>query len=849
MQTRNYGLILGSIAYFSILRIYVEAGPARSRRLTREVYPEIESDADVNQSQVCIVGDLVYGSNEAVPSEQPCLKCKCQPPGVQCEALRCANKKPGCKMVHRQNECCPDYQCECEYKGRLYSNGERLETSLGDECKVCYCRGGEIKCADVSCYVRNDCEGKQVPGQCCPKYDHCPTRDSLEKVPLNVTFSLSSFPDSSTPEETPFVSTLTSKPSTNDYLHASEDSDNKIQPDGSEGANSLQNSKITIQEIIPEILEIPITSNPKEESKMEPQGQLIIEETKATEEIGKENDLFVTDSEGESSELTEVIQSPPPVIRIGDNLLYLKKNELVNEKDASSTPSSIITLIGAEGLQRGGFEEVENNTSLDALTSSTLDFSSTTSEDNTNDLVSASSSHILSLVKKKKKPSSNPNPSTPTVEDLTSTPSTSSDFQSEAQNLSSTQESSTEIVPSSQDPSQTPETMIITEILTNPEINITDISITNDPTMILELENQNPAYPTQPDTLAEDVWLKPEIPNQTEVPKEIQEKKFKILPEILEIRNNKTVPTNTTHIEWLKENSDQFTPLINLKAALPPEILNAPAESDREEEELDEISTTTSDPTPDVPTSTETSELGTVKAENLTELINTDTSKSVETLEDSGEYSGEQTTSVNNAALTANEDASVADDSKSSEVNDMLFVREYTIDLSNDEEQKRSEENISSESPKEDRQLTDVEMIDVEELQKNNTSSVPKSPEKLTTNRTLTKRENVQVSSDAAVFAELEQELGLGSTEKPKTPEEEDSEARKIFQELLEETNTPKSKLAPGSQSKEAESLEKVGQALAKLAFKGSQPLDAGVLRALRDFFSSQYKAYEKNAK
>lgn len=68
------------------------------------------------------------------------------------------------------------YFSECEHKGKIYSNGERLETSPGDECKVCYCRGGEIKCADVSCYVRNDCEGKQVPGQCCPKYDHCPTR-------------------------------------------------------------------------------------------------------------------------------------------------------------------------------------------------------------------------------------------------------------------------------------------------------------------------------------------------------------------------------------------------------------------------------------------------------------------------------------------------------------------------------------------------------------------------------------------------------------------------------------------------------------------------------------------------
>lgn len=65
---------------------------------------------------------------------------------------------------------------ECEYEGRTYANGERLETSPGGECKVCYCRGGEVQCAEVSCYIRTDCKGRTVPGQCCPKYDHCPPK-------------------------------------------------------------------------------------------------------------------------------------------------------------------------------------------------------------------------------------------------------------------------------------------------------------------------------------------------------------------------------------------------------------------------------------------------------------------------------------------------------------------------------------------------------------------------------------------------------------------------------------------------------------------------------------------------
>ncbi|KAF2901986.1 hypothetical protein ILUMI_04196, partial [Ignelater luminosus] len=110
----------------------------------------------------CIVGDVVYGAEEPVPADQPCLKCKCQPPGVQCETTKCI-KKPGCRAIHKSNKCCPEYQCECEHEGRLYANGERLETPPGGECRVCYCRGGEVQCAEVSCYIRTDCEESAVP--------------------------------------------------------------------------------------------------------------------------------------------------------------------------------------------------------------------------------------------------------------------------------------------------------------------------------------------------------------------------------------------------------------------------------------------------------------------------------------------------------------------------------------------------------------------------------------------------------------------------------------------------------------------------------------------------------------
>lgn len=160
----------------------VESGlTTRLDRLTRDVYPELEIKSNSTKSQVCIVGDVLYNVNDKVPSEHPCLQCRCQPPGVQCETITCKEKKIGCKTIHRPNECCPHFQCECEYNGATYSNGERIKNMPGKECQACYCKGGEIQCTNLKCYVRDDCEGKKISGQCCPTYDHCPINGAVDK--------------------------------------------------------------------------------------------------------------------------------------------------------------------------------------------------------------------------------------------------------------------------------------------------------------------------------------------------------------------------------------------------------------------------------------------------------------------------------------------------------------------------------------------------------------------------------------------------------------------------------------------------------------------------------------------
>lgn len=109
----------------------------------------------------------------------------------------------------------------------------------------------------------------------------------------------------------------------------------------------IERPKITIQEVIPQRTEYQITSAPKDATTVKSPIKIIEDSS---------NELI--DSQSYASEKTEVYDHPPPVLRIGDQLLFFKQGQLVPEKDAS-TPSPVITLIGAEGLQIGvGSEEI-----------------------------------------------------------------------------------------------------------------------------------------------------------------------------------------------------------------------------------------------------------------------------------------------------------------------------------------------------------------------------------------------------------------------------------------------------------------------------------------------------------
>lgn len=737
-----------------ILQCIVLAGPARrSSRMIREVYPEIESEKlETSQAEVCIVGDVVYGAEEPVPADQPCLKCKCEPPGVQCETTRCI-KKPGCKAIHKPNECCPEYQCECEYRSKTYANGERLETSPGGECKVCYCRGGEVQCNEVSCYIRTDCEGRTVPGQCCPKYDHCPPREPIIDRPYTAQ------PISTGVEAWSSNLTIENPLTTNNYPEVLQ----KIDIPQKENIH-----KITIQEIIPDIKEIPITGPPKREINLLTHPQTI--DTNTTNKIQD-----VSDTETESSEISEIYHHPPPILKIGDQLLVLKKGELIPKQDIS-TPRPVITVIGAEGLQRGTEDSAEtheitpknenspseNNKinytetpdepvalpispekNVDTTTSSPLDSHISSQVTETNSIIDSvnaedttDNQHLIEKI----------------LENDVSDNSSSVVTVVEEQNVSLSTEKTEET------------TSIYTDISTK-KLQIQETKLKHEEDVVID---QNPEYPPLPDIMI------PQTHDETDHDQEFLHSNI------------------DEHLNITEGYSKTEHPLINSDASLPTFLLDSIAPSDSIAASQDMAKSIK-------------------ETESSSHSMNVDRSK--ETVEETvSEESGEFTTAINgySVPMFSFEDASVES------------VKSNPSTLKDDVEVIDSQTfNVSTFS-------------EVEERKKFNKFGGKDSRDK-----------------ESEVYKQLNEELKTTPSHiiDNKTGNE-DVEAEAIFRELLEEATSsmpPRQNGFLEGREKESALLQRVSEAIMKYQAKESkESLDSSILGILREFFSSQYKYYEK---
>ncbi|XP_034472265.1 cell wall protein DAN4 [Drosophila innubila] len=118
------------------------------------------------------------GSSTESPLEQAQPQGQCLLDGLWvAETTVHCEKQTSCRAIQRTGHCCPDYKCDCEKDGKTYANGYKL-VDPDTPCTVCYCKGGEIVCSSVTCFRRDDCMPKYVPGRCCPEYDNCPILDN-----------------------------------------------------------------------------------------------------------------------------------------------------------------------------------------------------------------------------------------------------------------------------------------------------------------------------------------------------------------------------------------------------------------------------------------------------------------------------------------------------------------------------------------------------------------------------------------------------------------------------------------------------------------------------------------------
>ncbi|ETN63868.1 hypothetical protein AND_004404 [Anopheles darlingi] len=157
-------------------------GPViRSRRMIREIY--VENSAANAAAAATAPASVAESSSSAEASGDSDIApaadfvarsdmCLYDGSYVERSTISC-EKKHGCRAIQKTGECCPDFQCECQKDGKTYANGEKL-FDPNTPCRSCYCQGGEVTCSEVSCYKRNDCDPKYIPGRCCPEYDNCP---------------------------------------------------------------------------------------------------------------------------------------------------------------------------------------------------------------------------------------------------------------------------------------------------------------------------------------------------------------------------------------------------------------------------------------------------------------------------------------------------------------------------------------------------------------------------------------------------------------------------------------------------------------------------------------------------
>uniref|UniRef100_A0ABM5GLJ4 Kielin/chordin-like protein isoform X1 n=1 Tax=Pogona vitticeps TaxID=103695 RepID=A0ABM5GLJ4_9SAUR len=128
--------------------------------------------------QGCVDGATRREHNEEwTPAADPCLKCKCLEGNVHCKRRQCASL---CRYPAspRPGTCCP--VCDgCSWEGREYRSGETVRSR--DPCALCLCTAGEVSCKDGAseCPPTPCTHPGKPPGECCPTCKVCEFKTRL----------------------------------------------------------------------------------------------------------------------------------------------------------------------------------------------------------------------------------------------------------------------------------------------------------------------------------------------------------------------------------------------------------------------------------------------------------------------------------------------------------------------------------------------------------------------------------------------------------------------------------------------------------------------------------------------
>ncbi|CAL1547509.1 unnamed protein product, partial [Lymnaea stagnalis] len=107
---------------------------------------------------------LIDGETVPDPNDN-CQICKCDVGSVKCHSVSC----PAVSCTNPiQDGCCPSC-AGCDYRGNRYKNYTVIDDA--DRCRTCVCQSGNVKCVANPCPPVT-CEHPHF-GQCCDECTNC----------------------------------------------------------------------------------------------------------------------------------------------------------------------------------------------------------------------------------------------------------------------------------------------------------------------------------------------------------------------------------------------------------------------------------------------------------------------------------------------------------------------------------------------------------------------------------------------------------------------------------------------------------------------------------------------------